>query len=502
MNACRHVLAVDIGAESGRVVLGRFDGATIEPREVHRFANTPRRGPDGLLRWDLARLWTDVRDGLARAAELTGRIDSVGVDTWGLDYGFVDEAGAILDDPVSHRDPRTRGMLAEAVRLVGRERLYTDTGIQLLELNTLIQLLADVRGDPTRHRRASRLLMLPDLFHHLMSGSTVAEYTAVSSSGAYDVRGRRWAAGLLSDLGIPTDILPDVVEPGTDLGRLLPDAADHPAFRRTRVVAPGSHDTASAVVSVPFVTPAAAYVSSGTWSLVGVESPAPVVTEPSRRANLTNEGGVLGTTRLLRNCMGLWLLQECRRQWAREGLRHTYDELVTLAAAVPGGGGVVNPNHGDFVPPGDMPARIRAYCTRTGQPAPDGVAATARVVLDSLALAYRKTFEDLGEVTGSPVTAAHVVGGGSRNGLLNQLTANAAGLTVVAGPVEATALGNLLVQLLCLGELSSLAEMRAVVRAGQRFECFHPGSGAALEDGYGRFRQMVADDLVEAGLAN
>lgn len=518
--AHRHVLAVDLGAESGRVVLGRFDGSVIHTHEVHRFANTPRTGPDGVLRWDLARLWRDVRDGLGRAAALApGPIDSVGVDTWGLDHGFVDEQGAIFDDPVSHRDGRTRGMLAEAARLVGRERLYAETGTQLMEVNTVFQMLADVRSGQRsrgshpppgpsgrrehrpgreRYRRGNRMLMLPDLFHRLLSGSTVAEYTAVSTSGAYDMRRRQWATGLLDDLGIPTDVLPEVVDPGTDLGSVLPSAADHAAYRGTRVVAPGSHDTASAVVSVPFADASAAYVSSGTWSLVGVETDAPRVDEATRRANLTNEGGVLGTIRLLRNCMGLWLLQECRNQWAREGRRYGYGELAALAAGVPAGRSLVDPDHRDFVAPGDMPARIRRYCARTGQPVPEGPAATARVVVDSLALGYRMVLEDLARVTARPPSAAHIVGGGSRNGLLDQLTADVGGLPVLAGPVEATALGNMLVQLKALGELADLAEMREVVRAGQQPVLYEPGGDGSADERYGRYRELVAADSAQA----
>jgi rhamnulokinase len=528
VSARRHVLAVDLGAESGRVVLGGFDGSAIHTREAHRFPNIPRTGPDGVLRWDLSRLWRDVREGLAKAAELApGPIDSVGVDTWGLDYGFVDEHGALADDPVSHRDERTRGMLAEAARLVGRERLYADTGTQLMEFNTVFQMLADVRygrggrgsrgsrageggqgsgrvprqGRPKGYRPGSRMLMLPDLFHRLLCGSSVAEYTAVSTSGAYDMTRRRWATRLLDDLGIPTDVLPEVVDPGTDLGGLLPGVAGHSAYRNTRVVAPGSHDTASAVVSVPFTDASAAYISSGTWSLVGVErTEGPLVDEESRLANLTNEGGVGGTIRLLRNCMGLWLLQECRNQWAREGHRYGYGELAALAARSPAGRSVVNPDHRNFVAPGDMPARIRRYCARTGQPVPEGAAATARTVVDSLAFGYRMVLEDLARVTGRPPAAVHIVGGGSRNGLLNQLTADVSGLPVLAGPVEATALGNMLVQLLALGEVADLAEMREVVRAGQRPTLYEPSGDGSADERYRRYREWAAADSAEAGI--
>ncbi len=501
-----NVVAVDLGAESGRVMLGQFDGRQLTLTEAHRFPNGAR-AVDGLLRWDLTTLWEQIRIGMAKAATLlpTGEeIVSVGVDTWGLDYGLLDADGQLINDPVSYRDPRTRGMLAEAVRLVGRRRLYAETGIQLMEVNTIYQLLAEVRAGGADLQKARTLLLIPDLFHHLLSGQAVAEYTEASTTGAYDVANRRWATGLLSDLGIPTEMLPEVVEAGTDLGLLLPPLREElgVAYGRTRVITPGSHDTASAVVSVPFTDPAAAYISSGTWSLVGVETDQPVLTEAARLANLTNEGGVLGTIRLLRNCMGLWILQECRRQWEREGKRYTYQELVDLASAAPGGVSVINPDHPDFVTPGDMPERIRQYCRRTGQPVPINVAAIARCVLDSLALRYRMAFTDLGEVTGRPVSRIHIVGGGSRNTLLNQLTADAAGLEVVGGPVEATAMGNVLMQLHALGEVSGLEQMREVVRTSAHPHTVTPTDPGRFTDLYGRFTEWVAADLAEAGITD
>ena len=486
--SARAIAAVDLGAESGRVFVGRFDGARIDLTEVHRFPNGARQA-GGWLRWDVGHLWTQVRDGLAKA----GPVDAVGVDTWGLDFGLLDADGGLTADPVSHRDPRTRGVLAETARRTSRERLYEATGTQLLEINTVYQLYAGQRAGELTGARL--LLMLPDLFHRLLSGSAVAEYTAVSTTGAYDMARGEWATGLLDELGIPTGILPEVVDAGTDLGPLAPGLG----APRTRVITPASHDTASAVVSVPFADADAGYVSSGTWSLVGVETGGAVITEKARRANITNEGGAYGTIRLLRNCMGLWLLQECRRQWAREGREHAYGDLVRLAAEAPGGVSVVNPDHPDFVQPGDMPARIRHYCRRTGQPVPDGVAATVRCVLDSLALGYRATFDDLEVVTGRPVPAVHIVGGGSRNDLLNRLTADAGGRPVITGPVEATALGNVLVQLVTLGELAGLDEARQVVRAGEPTEMVEPAGDGRWAELYGRYRTWVAEDLTAVG---
>jgi rhamnulokinase len=414
-----------------------------------------------------------------------------------VDYGLLGRDGQPLGDPVSYRDPRTAGMLAEAIGRVGRERLYLSTGIQIIEINTIFQLMAEARAGSLG--RADRLLMIPDLFHHLLSGAAVAEYTAASTTGAYDMAAGRWAADLLEELGVPTHVLPEVVDAGTDLG---PVRLDLPGYGAARVVTPPSHDTASAVVGAPLQDPGAAYVSSGTWSLVGVETREPVIDEAAMAANLTNEGGAYGTIRLLRNSAGMWLLQETRRQWAREGRDYSYDELVRLAAPAPSGASVVNPDHPDFVAPGDLPARVRAYCERTGQPAPAEDPALVRCVLDSLALGYRRTVDDLEAVTGRPVTAVHIVGGGSRNQLLNQTVADVTGLPVTAGPVEATALGNTLVQLIALGDIEDLAQAREVVRAGAGPEIrrVEPSATDPLAERYGRYRELVAADRLEVGV--
>jgi rhamnulokinase len=494
--AARNVVAVDLGAESGRVVLGRFDGGRVTLQELHRFP-TPPRPHEGHLRWDLRGIWSQVTTGLAAAGAAAGDVDAVGVDAWGVDYGLLGQDGEPLGDPVSYRDPRTAGMVEEAIGRVGRERLYLATGIQIIEINTVFQLMAEARAGSLA--QADRLLMIPDLFHHLLSGAAVAEYTVASTTGAYDMAGGRWAADLLEELGVPSHMLPEVVEAGTDLGPVRPDL---PGYVSARVVAPPSHDTASAVVGVPLSDPDAAYISSGTWSLVGVETTEPVINEAAMAANLTNEGGAFGTIRLLRNSTGMWLLQESRRQWAREGREYSYDELVRLATPVPPGASLVNTDHPSFVAPGDLPARVRAYCARTGQPAPEDEAAVVRCVLDSLALGYRRSVEDLATVTGRPVTAVHIVGGGSRNQLLNQAVADVTGLPVIAGPVEATALGNILVQLIALGDIKDLSQAREVVRAGAGPEILRvePSTADRLAERYGRYRELVAADRLEVGV--
>jgi rhamnulokinase len=494
--AGRNVVAIDLGAESGRVVLGRFDGARVVLEELHRFP-TPPRQHDGQLRWDLDGLWRQVRTGLASAGAAAGTVDAVGVDAWGVDYGLLGRDGELLGDPVSYRDPRSKGMLEEAIGRVGRERLYLATGIQLIEINTIFQLMAEARTGMLQS--AERLLLIPDLFHHLLSGAAVAEYTVASTTGAYDMAGGRWAVDLLGELGIPPQMLPEVVDAGTDLG---PVQLELPGYGDTRVITPPSHDTASAVVGVPLTDPDAAFISSGTWSLVGVETREPVINAEAMAANLTNEGGAFGTIRLLRNSSGLWLLQESRRQWAREGREYTYDELVRLATPAPTGASIVNTDHPDFAAPGDVPARIRAYCNRTDQPVPEDDGALVRCVLDSLALGYRRTVDDLSAVTGRAVPAVHVVGGGSRNQLLNQAVADVAGLPVIAGPVEATALGNILVQLIALGEVEDLSQAREVVRqgAGPEIRRVEPSDADRLAQRYDRYRELVAADRLEVGV--
>ncbi|MEJ7651505.1 MAG: rhamnulokinase family protein [Nakamurella sp.] len=466
------VAAVDLGAESGRVTAVHFDGEQLELSIAGRFANQPRMS-DGLLRWDFDGLWTSIRDGLGILARQPMPIASVGVDTWGVDYGLLDAAGSRVDDPVCYRDERGRRSLDRALAQVGAARLYDATGVQILSINALFGLMADVADHPERLRAASKLLMMPDLFHHALSGAQVSEYTAVSTSGAYDMTRNRWATELLDELGIPTALLPEVVDPGTDVGPLLPELATG-ALTGARVIVPPGHDTASAVVATPFVDPGAVFISSGTWSLVGTEIPRAVVNEQTRAANLTNEGGYGGTIRLLRNVMGLWILQQCRRQWASAGTDLDYAQIADAAAAVPGLRSIIDPDDPVFLAPGDMPSRVREYCAATGQPVPQSVGEIARCVVDSLALGYRAVVDDLAIATGSSPPSISIVGGGSNHRLLSQLTADATGLPVHCGPVEGTALGNAAAQLVSLGELDDVRQIRQVIAAGSPITTYLP----------------------------
>jgi len=472
MTALRTVAAVDLGAESGRVTSVSFDGRHLSVDLVNRFPNQPRTS-QGFLRWDTAALWSSIVEGLGVLAGGDRAISSVGVDTWGVDYGVLAADGQLLDDPISYRDTRNTGAHAAALAQLGAERIYGDTGVQILPINTLFALMADVADNRDRLSGGSTLLMMPDIFHHRMSGSLVSEYTAVSTTGAYDMANNRWATGLLDALSVPTHMLPEVVPPGTDVGALLGPLSTG-QLSGARVIVPAAHDTASAVVGVPFATPGGLFISSGTWSLVGVETSHPVISGQTQRFNLTNEGGYSGSIRLLRNVMGLWILQECRRQWAGEGLNLNYGELAMMAAAEPGLVSLIDPDAAEFLPPGDMPTRIRNYCAAAGMPVPHSPAAVTRCVIDSLALSYCAVINDISAVTGSFPLSVNIVGGGANNVLLSQLTADATSLPVHCGPTEATALGNGAVQLAALGEFAGPAEIRRAILDGSKIVSYEP----------------------------
>ncbi len=469
------VAAVDLGASGGRVMTGRAGPGTLRLGEAHRFGNEPVRVL-GTLHWDILRLYADVLAGLrtaARGADLA----SVGIDSWAVDYGLLGADGTLLGNPVHYRDGRTDGIAGEVAARIGAAELYAVTGIQQLPFNTIYQLTAAARAGQLDG--AQTLLLIPDLLAYWLTGEIGAELTNASTTQLYDTRAQTWAAGLIGAAGLPGRLFPPLRRPGSVIGPLRRDIA--PGLPTVPVIAVGSHDTASAVVSVPAAGPDFGYISSGTWSLVGVELDQPVLTEASRLANFSNEAGVDGTIRYLRNVMGLWLLQESVRGWADAGPPVNLPDLLGAAARQPPLVTVVDPDDPVFLPPGDMAARIAAAARRTGQPVPDGRPALVRCILDSLALAYRRALRQVQELSGRHIGTVHVVGGGSRNDLLLQLTADACGLPVVAGPAEATALGNILIQARALGAApGDLAGLRALLRATQRLRHFEPsGPGSA-----------------------
>jgi rhamnulokinase len=484
--AAQRCLALDLGAESGRAVVGAFDGDHLAVEEVHRFPNRPVRLPTA-LHWDILSLLAEVRAGIA-AAERAGPLASLAVDTWGVDFGLLDERGALLGNPVHYRDSRTDGMLAAAFAVVRREQIFEQTGIQFLPINSLYQLLALARANDRALEISATFLTIPDLLNYWLTAQKVCEFTNASTTQCLNPHTRSWARELLRRLGVPDRIFPEVLSPGTTLGPLLDEAG---TVRPTRVVLAGSHDTASAVAGTPLRGAHAAYISSGTWSLVGVEVTQPVITSRALDLNLTNEGGVGGTFRLLRNVMGLWLVQGLRRGLAQVGISTSYEQLTREAAEATPFQAILDPDAPEFLRATDMAQTMREFCFATGQAAPETPGGLARVALEGLALRSRWVVDHLEEVTGQPIRTIHIVGGGAHNRLLCQMTADATGRPVLAGPVEATALGNIIVQLIAAGALASLSQGRDVVARSFSVQEFVPLPDARWQDAYGRFTALL-----------
>ncbi|WP_152360431.1 rhamnulokinase [Microlunatus speluncae] len=456
--------AVDIGASGGRVMAGWIADGRIELELVHRFGNQMDQR-DGRLYWDFGRLCSDVIDGLTRLAARFDHVISIGIDTWAVDYGLLDRTGELIGDPVAYRDDRTAAVIGDVHAKIDFAELYAIAGLQFLPFNTIYQVAAEQRED--RWSRAETLLMLPDLLAYGLTGQRQTEATNASTTGLFDATAREWSPVIMDRLGVPASLLPPVRPSGTVIGKLLPDLARKTGLPATTVITSvGSHDTASAIVGTPLESPAAAYISSGTWSLVGVELDQPILSAESRLANFTNEGGVDGTVRYLRNAGGLWLLSECVRSWESDGQPVDLDRLLAEAAAVTGPVGIIDADAEEFIAPDHMPERIAVACERTGQPVPRTRAEFTRTICESLAAAYASIVRTAGELSGRTIDSVHVVGGGSQNELLCRLTADRCGLPVIAGPTEATAIGNVLVQARAHGALSgTLADLRQVVRA-------------------------------------
>ncbi len=485
-------LAFDLGAESGRAMGAGFSGGKLALEELHRFPTGPVRVLDS-LHWDVLRFWSEMQGALARSVAWGGgELASLGVDTWGVDFGLLAADDTLLGNPYHYRDQRTNGMVEEAFQLVPRAEIYAQTGIQFLQLNTLFQLLAMVKAGSPALRAAKALLTMPDLFNFWLSGVKTNEFTNATTTQCFDTRKEAWATALLERLGIPAGLFQPVTRPCTVLGDLRRPVAEEAGCRPLPVVAVGSHDTASAVAAVPAEGRDFIYISSGTWSLMGVENPSALVNEQTLAEDFTNEGGLNHTFRFLKNIMGMFPLQECRREWARAGANFSYDELTELARGAPPLRSLIVPSDPRFFPPGAMAERIRGFCAEQGQPVPQTYGEVARCVLESLALEYRWVAEKLELLNGRRYPVIHIIGGGSRNRLLNQFTADATGCRVLAGPVEATAIGNTLAQMIALGHLGSLAEGRALVRASFEVSEFSPGERAAWDEAYERYRRLKA----------
>jgi rhamnulokinase len=484
-NHAKPYLAFDFGAESGRAVLAHLQSGILTIEEVHRFANEPVEY-GGSLHWDVARLWFEVRKALARLSEV--ELAGIGVDAWGVDYALLGEGGELLENPYHYRDRRNDGVVEEVIGKLGKEEIYAATGIQFMPINTLYQLFAAQRQTPKVLAAAKYLLTIPDLFNYWLTGNAVCEFTNATTTQMVDPLKRGWATGLMQRLELPAHLPAPIVEPGSILGILLPNIAGQSALAGTTVIAPACHDTGSAVAAIS-ARDGTAFLSSGTWSLLGTELDSPVITPDALRLNFTNEGGVGGTTRLLKNVMGLWMLQGCRSSWTAQGHNYEYRELIELAAREPSFRYLVDPDDELFLRPANMLAAIDKFCTQTHQPIPQEPGAYVRTVLESLAFKYRLVLRNLEHVTGKGIEQIRIIGGGSKNRLLNQLTADATGRKVLAGPAEATALGNVAIQILATGQASSLPEVRALVDRSFPTEIFEPQETDKWDQHAERFEQ-------------
>ncbi len=494
--AVTNLLAIDLGAESGRAVLGTLTDGRLTCEEVHRFTNTPVPVHDALY-WNVLHLHQEIKAGIGKAVAQAEELAAVGIDSWAVDFGLIGPSGELLGGVHHYRDRRTDGLMERVSAHLGREEIYRNTGVQFLPFNTLYQLAALKSSEPALLAAAHRLLMVGELFTYFLTGEAVGEFTNATTTQVYHPGTGAWHEPFFDALGLPIEIMPPVVQPGTQVGTLLPSVADEVGVRPISVVLPAVHDTGSAVAAVPAEGEDWAFISSGTWSLVGVEVPQAILTDESLGLNISNEGGVAGTFRHLKNVMGLWILQECRRAWEREGDPLDYAELTRLAKGAPPLRAHVDPDDPRFFQPGDMPETIRSYLRETGQPVPATRGEVARVVLESLALKYRYVLEQLQRSTKRRVNVVHIVGGGARNALLNQMTADATGCEVLVGPYEATAIGNLTVQAVGMGVLPDQQAARAVVRRSFGVEAHRPADQAAWDDAYARFQRLLPPDLFQ-----
>jgi rhamnulokinase len=486
-------LAVDLGASSGLVLLAQYDGERLQFEEIHSFKNEPVR-LHSTLHWDILRLFHEIKGGLRRAEKRVkkdgGSVASLGIDSWAVDYGLLDRSGRLLGNPVHYRNEAHAGAMEKLLKRIPRDTIFRETGIQFMPINTIYQLSAMKDEDHPHLEQAETFLMIPDLIHYFLTGEKAAELTNATTTQLFDPTRRTWSEPLIGQLGLPRPIFPPIVEPGTEIGKVLPSVSEEIGDIKANVIAVATHDTGSAVAAVPAQTERFAYLSSGTWSLLGTEVKEPVLSDRALALNFTNEGGVNGTYRLLKNIMGLWLLQEVKRVWEAEGDAYTWDELTHLTSSAPPFVSLVDPDAPEFLTPGDMPERIRAYCRKTGQPVPETRGAVLRCITESLALKHRFVLDLLEELTGQPLDVLHMVGGGTRNELLCQWTANACGRPVVTGPVEASSLGNILVQLMAAGEVNSLSEGRQLISQSVPLKTYEPKDRDLWSEAYERFNRL------------
>jgi len=487
------MLAIDLGASSGRGIIGKFDGEKFTLEENHRFASEPVTIA-GSFNWDIMRIFHEIKQSINKCALSEDRdIATIGIDTWGVDYGLLDKKGKLLTNPVHYRDTRTVGIQDYAEQFMSKEKLYEITGLQFCDFNTVWQLAAELRDNPELVAAADKMLFIPDLLNYFLTGKMQTEYTIASTGALLDARTRRWSPEVIKAFGIPERLFTEIVEPGTVVGPLLPSLIEELGDIKANVVNVAAHDTASAVVAVPAVAGQDfIFISSGTWSLMGTETMSPIITPASLKYNFTNEGGICGSIRFLKNIMGLWIEQESRRQWIREGKKFSFDELSDAAMASKPCQCIINPDDPAFGVPGNLPKAIREYCQKTGQHVPENNGEIVRAIFDSLALRYKWAVNAIDDMKGTRIPFINIVGGGTKEKPLCQLCADACERPVYAGPVEATAIGNIAVQAISTGAIKDLTEAREVVRRSFDVEEYQPqGDKAMWDDAYDRFLKLI-----------
>ncbi len=486
-----NLLAFDFGASNGRAVLGKFDGCVVELTEVHRFPNDPVELV-GSFHWDILRLFHEIKQGLVKCSKYhTKDVHGIGIDTWGVDFGLLDGDGKLLGNPYHYRDNRTEGMMEVAFGRIAKRDIYDMTGIQFMRLNSLFQLLSMVEDSSVLLEKADTLLFMPDLLSYFLTGEKSTEFTIATTSQLYNPIKGGWEYGIMDPLGIPKEIFTSIIQPGTVKGSILSSVSKETGIHNAPVIAVASHDTASAVAAVPADRENFVYISSGTWSLMGIETTRPVINDMTYKWNYTNEGGVCGTYRLLKNIMGLWIIQECKRTWDKQGEVEDYGRLTQRVHEANPFKCFIDPDYDEFTGPGNMPNKIAEYCAKTGQAQPQTKGEIVRCVLESLALKYRWAVERLEKIAGISVPAIHIVGGGVQNKVLCQFTANATGRPVIAGPIEATAIGNILVQAMALGEVKDLVEIREIVRNSFPTDEYMPQDVDQWDEAYTRFNRLI-----------
>lgn len=490
MKTPKRVLAFDFGASSGRAILGIYDGEKLRMEEVHRFSNDPVF-VNGTLYWDVLRLFHEIQQGLLKAKQ-AGGFDSVGVDTWGVDFGLLDKNGYLLENPVHYRDFRTQGKIEESFKLLPKEEFYNETGIQFMELNTVFQLFSLVMNRPELLERAETLLFMPDLFNFMLTGEKSTEYTIASTSQMINVNTREWSDDVLNKLNIPKRILTPIVEPGTVIGKISPELCETLGIEPADVISVAGHDTQSAAAAVPTQEDDFLFISCGTWSLFGTELEKPIVNKNSYELNVTNEGGLNGKTTFLKNIIGLWLIQESRRQWQREGKDYSYADLEKLALEAEPFKCFIDPDDPLFIAPGNLPERVRKFCRETNQYVPETVGEIMRCIYESLALKYRFAFGQISDCTNKKYDVIHIVGGGAKDTLLCKMTASSCNVKVTAGPIEATVLGNLAVQLISTGAISDLKQARKMMAESENIKTFLPENVSEWDSAYKKFKEIIS----------